>query len=106
VSGDHQHTVHRVAGHAPVRGGRDHAVRQLRTDGLEHRLFRWPVFRVHRRGVRTEAERHAHVGGERVLLRRFTDNDAHKICDHELAAHRLDQPVHPGHKYRRVVHGN
>lgn len=101
----HKHTLHDGVRDAFLRQRRVDPVRVLNTDGAEHRFLGRPVFRLHRRGVRTEAQRRPDVRHQRVLLRRLVA--VHRGLRHHppVAADHTHQHDDPGHNYCHFDHG-
>lgn len=104
--GNYQHTVHRVANLVSLRQKRRDSVRELDTDGTERRVLGRSLFRLHRRGLRAQAERHSDVGGERVLLRRFIDIHRGIRGFHELETHHNHHSIDSDHQHPGVIYGN
>jgi len=63
-----KHTVPGSSDHTVLRQQRRNAVRQLKSDGTEHRVSERPESRLRRGSVRAETKRHPNLVDERVLL--------------------------------------
>lgn len=101
----HQHTVPGVSGHVFLcRKHGDH-VRVFDTDGPERGLLGRPVFHLHRRSVRAEAQGRTDVRHERVLLRRFAAVRHHLRHHQTVEVDRAHQHGDTDHDYRHSIHG-
>jgi len=101
---NHQYTVLGVSDHVFLRRKCGDHVRMLDNYGFGHRILRRPVFRVHRRGVRTKAQGRPDVGDQRVLLRRFAAVH-HHLRDHQtVEIDRTRQHGDTDHYYCDFVH--
>jgi len=63
-----KHTVPSSSNHTVLRQKCRNAVRQLKSDGPEHRVSECPQSWLHRGSVRAETKRHLDFVNERILL--------------------------------------
>jgi len=63
-----KHTVSSSSDHTVLRQKCRNAVRQLKSDGTEHRVSERPESWLHRGSVRAETKRHLDFVNERILL--------------------------------------
>lgn len=101
-----QLAVRGVSNRVFLRRGRANVVRVLDTDGTERGLLGRPVFRVHRRSVRAEAQRRPDVRHERVLFRRLVNTDGHLRRDQAMAIDAAGQRVDSDRQHRDPTDGN
>jgi len=102
---NHQHTVLDVSDYVFLRRKRGDHVRVLDNDGSERGILGWSVFRVHRRGLRTEAQRCPDVCHECVLLQRIAAVRRHLRHHQTVEVDRIHQHGDTDHNYCDFVHG-